>query len=32
VLDAYGWPADVAPSDVLERLLDLNLAREPAAE
>jgi hypothetical protein len=32
VLDAYGWSADVASSDVLERMLDLNLAREPAAE
>ena len=30
VLDAYGWPADHADEAVLERLLALNLAREPA--
>jgi hypothetical protein len=30
VLAAYGWPADLAPSELLGRLLDLNLAREAA--
>ncbi len=30
VLDAYGWPADLADEAVLERLLALNLQREPA--
>ena len=29
VLDAYGWPADLADDGVLERLLALNLEREP---
>jgi hypothetical protein len=32
VLAAYGWPSDVAPHDLLGRLLELNLARETAAE
>ena len=30
VLDAYGWPPDLADEAVLERLLSLNLEREPA--
>ena len=30
VLAAYGWPSDVAPHDLLGRLLELNLARETA--
>jgi hypothetical protein len=30
VFAAYGWPADLADADILGRLLDLNLAREPA--
>ncbi len=30
VLAAYGWPPDLPDNDVLARLLDLNLAREPA--
>ena len=30
VLDAYGWPPDIADEAVLERLLALNLEREPA--
>ena len=30
VLDAYGWPSDAAPRDLLGRLLELNLARETA--
>ena len=29
VLDAYGWPHDLADEAILERLLALNLAREP---
>ena len=31
VLDAYGWPADLADEELLARLLALNLEREPAA-
>jgi hypothetical protein len=30
VLDAYGWPTDLPDEAVLERLLVLNLEREPA--
>jgi len=30
VLDAYGWPHDIAADDLLSRLLALNLEREPA--
>jgi len=30
VLDAYGWPADLPEGEILARLLDLNLQREPA--
>ncbi len=30
VLAAYGWPADLPADEILARLLDLNLAREPA--
>jgi len=30
VLDAYGWPHDIADDDLLARLLALNLVREPA--
>jgi len=30
VLAAYGWTYDLANPDILERLLDLNLEREPA--
>ena len=33
VFDAYGWPEDPADLDddtILERLLELNLSREPA--
>ena len=33
VFDAYGWtedPADLDDDTILERLLELNLAREPA--
>jgi len=30
VLAAYGWPADLPDQEILERLLNLNLAREPA--
>ena len=30
VLDAYGWPDDLPDADLLARLLDLNLSREPA--
>jgi len=30
VLDAYGWPADLGDEAILERLLGLNLQREPA--
>jgi hypothetical protein len=30
VFDAYGWPADLLDADLLGRLLDLNLSREPA--
>ena len=30
VLAAYGWPADLANPEILERLLALNLEREPA--
>lgn len=31
VAAAYGWPADIAEEDALARLLELNLARTPAA-
>jgi type II restriction/modification system DNA methylase subunit YeeA len=30
VLDAYGWPDDLSDESILERLLALNLDREPA--
>jgi hypothetical protein len=30
VLDAYGWPRDMADEQMLARLLEINLAREPA--
>jgi hypothetical protein len=30
VLTAYGWPPDLGEDAILERLLELNLAREPA--
>ncbi len=30
VLDAYGWPADLADDELLARLLELNLERDPA--
>jgi hypothetical protein len=30
VLAAYGWPADLSNDEVLARLLDLNLSRDPA--
>ncbi len=30
VLDAYGWPHDLPDEAILERLLALNLEREPA--
>jgi len=30
VLDAYGWPVDLPEGEILARLLDLNLQREPA--
>jgi hypothetical protein len=30
VLDAYGWPHDIADEDLLGRLLALNLERAPA--
>jgi hypothetical protein len=29
VFAAYGWPADLSDEQILERLLELNLAREP---
>jgi hypothetical protein len=32
VLDAYGWPADLADDEILARLLALNLEREPASQ
>jgi len=32
VLGAYGWPADLPDDDVLARLLELNLVREPAPQ
>ena len=32
VLGAYGWPADLADSEILARLLELNLEREPAPQ
>jgi len=32
VFAAYGWLADLPDDDVLARLLELNLAREPAAQ
>ena len=30
VLDAYGWPHDLAGEQILERLLELNLQRAKA--
>ena len=30
VLDAYGWPHDLSDEEMLERLLALNLERQPA--
>ncbi|MHB8399872.1 MAG: hypothetical protein ACYDCI_13230, partial [Candidatus Limnocylindrales bacterium] len=30
VLAAYGWPPDLAAEEILERLLALNLERDPA--
>jgi len=30
VFAAYGWPFDLAKPEILERLLALNLEREPA--
>ena len=30
VFDAYGWPHELTDEQVLERLLALNLEREPA--
>lgn len=30
VLDAYGWPSNQPDAEILERLLTLNLEREPA--
>lgn len=30
VLDAYAWPPDLEDAGILERLLELNLEREPA--
>jgi hypothetical protein len=30
VFDAYGWPADLTDDEILAKLLELNLAREPA--
>lgn len=30
VLDAYGWPHDLSDQELIERLLDLNLSRDPA--
>jgi hypothetical protein len=30
VFDAYGWPHDLSDDEILERLLELNLEREPA--
>ena len=30
VLAAYGWPPDLPDDELLARLLELNLAREPA--
>ena len=32
VLDAYGWPADLANQDLLANLLALNLEREPVGK
>jgi hypothetical protein len=32
VLDAYGWPRHLPDEAILERLLALNLAREPVAQ
>ena len=31
VFAAYGWPADLSDDEILARLLELNLAREPAS-
>ena len=31
VADAYGWPADLADAEILERLLALNLERAGAS-
>jgi hypothetical protein len=30
VLDAYGWSADISDEEMIARLLEMNLAREPA--
>ena len=30
VFAAYGWPADLTDDQILAKLLELNLAREPA--
>jgi hypothetical protein len=30
VLAAYGWPPDLRDDEILSRLLELNLEREPA--
>jgi len=30
VLGVYGWPPEIADEAILERLLTLNLEREPA--
>jgi hypothetical protein len=30
VFAAYGWPADLTDDEILAKLLELNLAREPA--
>ena len=32
VADAYGWPADLADGEILERLLALNLERAESEE
>jgi type II restriction/modification system DNA methylase subunit YeeA len=32
VFAAYGWPPDVPDEEILERLLELNLEREPARQ
>jgi hypothetical protein len=30
VFAAYGWPADLSDDEILAKLLELNLARQPA--